>query len=103
MDLNAPDNYLEHVQPAYPDWRREARSHPERANLCNAVLIGSNLNSANLGGANVRGANLSGADLIRANLDGADSRRREPERRKSEQRRHNSHQPKWRGPAQTQT
>ena len=38
IDLQAHSEYLDHVNPAYRDWRNEARSHPEQANLCNADL-----------------------------------------------------------------
>jgi len=69
----AHDEYLDHVKPAYSDWRSEARNHPERANLCNAKLVKANLSHAplllaQLNGADLRGANLSGAWLFNANL-----------------------------------
>jgi uncharacterized protein YjbI with pentapeptide repeats len=68
--------YLDHIKPAYPDWRREASSHPARANLCNAHLDGADLNGAHLsgahlGGAHLRGAHLGGAHLDEAHLDNA--------------------------------
>jgi hypothetical protein len=70
------DEYLEHSNPPYPDWRREALDHPEQANLCNADLRGANLRGAKLLLADLRGADLSyadlgGADLQDADLDGA--------------------------------
>ena len=76
-DLQAPDAYLDHVQPAYPEWRLEARSHPEPAELCNADLNGENLSGANLynatlDGTTLNGADLSGANLYSATLSGAD-------------------------------
>jgi hypothetical protein len=77
-DLQAHDAFLDHH---YPDWRREARTHPEQANLCNADLNGANLSGANLSaadlssailrGAHLNGAYLNGAHLIGANLIGA--------------------------------
>jgi hypothetical protein len=87
IDLPAGDEYLDHVKPAYRDWRREARGHPEQANLCTAYLSyadlsgadlsyadlsGADLVGANLDSANLNGADLSGADLSRAHLNGAD-------------------------------
>jgi hypothetical protein len=89
--------YLDNLKPAYPDWRREASNHPERANLCNAnltaganliradltgadlsgaVLTDANLNGADLSRADLRDANLNGANLIRADLSRADLTRR---------------------------
>jgi uncharacterized protein YjbI with pentapeptide repeats len=77
LPLEAPDAYLDNdikafgfdetdVKPAFPDWRREAKNHPDKANLCNA-----NLNVAILRGAILIGADLRGADLVSADLDGA--------------------------------
>jgi hypothetical protein len=55
-----------------PDWRPEARSHPERANLCGADLENADLSGATLFGADLEDVYLSGADLSRADLVGAD-------------------------------
>ncbi len=68
------DAYLDN---AFPDWRKEARKNPEKANLCNADLskanlLGAGLYRANLSGARLVAANLSGADLQFANVSGAD-------------------------------
>jgi hypothetical protein len=71
IDLQARNEYLDHVKPAYPDWRREARSHPEQANLCNADLIDATLDGAQLRDADLSGAHLSGAHLRDADLRGA--------------------------------
>jgi len=75
-DASLKDAYLDQ---AFPDWRKEARENPEKANLCNADLVSSNLSGArleraNLSGANLEGANLSGADLGEANLSGVGRR-----------------------------
>jgi uncharacterized protein YjbI with pentapeptide repeats len=64
-------NALDHAKPAYPEWRREARSHPVQANLCNANLNGATLNGATLDSADLRSANLNGARLDGAYLNGA--------------------------------
>ena len=79
LDLqNADDASLKnaYLDRTFPDWRKEARKNPERANLCNADLPGANLSGAQVGGANLSGAqvgraNLSGARLESANLSGA--------------------------------
>jgi hypothetical protein len=76
ISLQAGDEYLDHVKPPYPDWRRVARRQPELANLCNADLSGANLsratlNRASLTGALLTDANLSSANLSFANLSGA--------------------------------
>jgi len=90
FDLQARDGYLEFHD--FPEWRSEALKNPEKANFCNAklvgvalgdaILIGANLNNADLSdgsldGADLRGAALSGAklrhtNLRRANMDGVD-------------------------------
>jgi Pentapeptide repeats (8 copies) len=70
--LGAPGEYLDHVKPAYPDWRRDARSLPEQANFCNADLAQAQLSSANLAQAQLSRAVLYGAQLIGARLDAAD-------------------------------
>ena len=72
-DAFLQDKYLDQ---AFPDWRKEARKNPEKANLCNAHLARATLSGANLGdvdlsGADLWDANLSGADLRYANLSGA--------------------------------
>jgi hypothetical protein len=71
-DLQAPDAYLDGLKPAYPSWRREARNHPERANLCNANLKSEELAGANLSYAKLISADLSSAKLRYADLSGAD-------------------------------
>lgn len=40
VELQKPYAYLDHVEPAFSDWRSEALNNPERANLCNADLSG---------------------------------------------------------------
>lgn len=66
------DQYLNHLDPPYPDWQGEALSNPERANLCFAVLTrnlsGVNLTKANLTRAYLRASNLAGANLREADL-----------------------------------
>jgi hypothetical protein len=57
-----------------PDWRLEARSHPEQAKLCDADLGGAHLGGANLIAADLRGAHLIVADLSDADLTGTDLR-----------------------------
>lgn len=67
-DASLEDKYLDQV---FPDWQKEARKNPEKANLCNAYLAGANLGKANLSNAYLSGANLSDAGLREANLTGA--------------------------------
>lgn len=62
------DTYLESGEHAYPNWRNEARNHPEQANLYGANLSNVNLADACLRGVDLTKANLSGADLRNANL-----------------------------------
>jgi hypothetical protein len=66
------DQYLDHLDPPYPDWRREALSNPERANLCFAYLTGRNLSGVNLTKANLTRACLMASNLSGANLREAD-------------------------------
>jgi hypothetical protein len=67
------DRYLEGYWDGTPfrEWRDEALSGPERADLSGADLSRANLSEAYLTGAFLEGANLSGADLFRADLSGA--------------------------------
>ncbi len=67
-DASLKDAYLDRT---FPDWRKEARKNPERANLCNADLSGANLPNANLSGAELADVNLSGARPVLVNLSGA--------------------------------
>jgi hypothetical protein len=60
VGVSLPQSYG-FIERTLPDWRDEARDHPQRADLRHAVL------SANLS-ANLRGANLIGADLSFADL-----------------------------------
>jgi hypothetical protein len=70
------DPYLEEVEPAFPDWRSEALSKPERATLLNAnlrdqILIGAILSGAQLRHGKLEAADLRGADLSYINLSHA--------------------------------
>jgi hypothetical protein len=67
------DEYLDRIN---PDWRPEARNHPEPANLCvadlvDAHLVGAGLEHAHLEGAHLSVAHLEGAHLRVAHLEGA--------------------------------
>jgi hypothetical protein len=66
------NDYLEFVEPAYPNWRDEAMREPKQAILVHAKLTGVNLSTAILADADLSGADLSGARLYSANLSGAD-------------------------------
>jgi hypothetical protein len=68
IELQVNDEYLDRVN---PDWRHEARSHPEPANLCYADLLGAHLDGAALNGADLSGADLRDAHLEHAHLLGA--------------------------------
>jgi hypothetical protein len=68
LELESPDRYLDR---ANPDWRHEARSHPEQAKLCDADLRGADLHDADLNQADLRGADLTDAHLEGAHLEEA--------------------------------
>jgi uncharacterized protein YjbI with pentapeptide repeats len=70
-EIAESNNYLEMVEPRYPEWRDEALSNPEQAILRNADLGGADLSGASLVGADLSGASLNGANLVGADLSGA--------------------------------
>jgi hypothetical protein len=67
-DASLKDAYLDRT---VPDWRKEARKNPEKANLCNAELGGAHLEGADLVDAELSLADLEGAHLRGTNLKGA--------------------------------
>jgi uncharacterized protein YjbI with pentapeptide repeats len=78
-DYPTSDKYLDHIKSGDTNWRREARSHPELANLCytdlsKATLSQATLSHANLEEANLSHANLSDTNLRFAHLEGANLR-----------------------------